>query len=49
MPRFNFHVDIAVACIGMCAGVVLAQGNDPVDGGTLRGRITDTTASTEPN
>ena len=46
MPRLIFML-IAVACIGMCAGVVLAQGN-AVDGGTLRGRITDTTEAQNP-
>ena len=46
MTRFNFLL-ILVICGVMCAGVVLGQGN-AVDGGTLRGKITDTTRAQNP-
>ncbi|MCG9132673.1 carboxypeptidase regulatory-like domain-containing protein [Candidatus Poribacteria bacterium] len=46
MTRFNFLL-ILVVCGVMCAGVVLGQGN-AVDGGTLRGKITDTTRAQNP-
>ena len=46
MLRFSF-VLILVACVGMFAGVGFAQ-DDPANGGTLRGMITDTTRAQNP-
>ena len=46
MTRFSF-VLIVTACIGMLLGTAFAQ-DDPVNGGTLRGMITDTTPTQNP-
>ena len=46
MPRLIFML-IAVACVGMFIGIVFAQ-DDPADGGTIRGTITDLTQGQKP-
>ena len=46
MTRFSF-VLIVPACVGMFAGIGFAQ-DDAVNGGTLRGMITDTTPTQNP-
>ncbi len=46
MTRLIF-VLIAVACVGMFAGTIFAQ-DDPADGGTIRGTITDLTQGQKP-
>ena len=46
MTRFSF-VLILVACVGMFIGIVFAQ-DDPADGGTIRGTITDLTQGQKP-
>ena len=46
MTRFGFVLIIAT-CIGICVGIVFAQDN-ALNGGTVRGRITDTTEAQNP-
>ena len=46
MPRLIFML-IAVACIGMFSGITFAQDN-PVNGGTIRGAISDLTQGQKP-
>ena len=46
MTRFSF-VLIVTACVGMFTNVVFPQ-NEAANGGTLRGRITDTTEAQNP-
>ncbi|MXV74172.1 carboxypeptidase regulatory-like domain-containing protein [Candidatus Poribacteria bacterium] len=46
MTRFSF-VLIVTACVGMFAGIALAQDN-AINGGTIRGMITDTTSEQNP-
>ena len=46
MIRFSFLLTL-VACVGMFAGISLAQDN-AINGGTIRGMITDTTPEQNP-
>ena len=47
MIRFSFIL-MLVACIGLSTGVVFAQDDGAVSGGTVRGQIVDTTTSQSP-